>query len=147
MGAASDNTSKGRCPWISFTVRGQLSVIQKYSKPSSVPLAFVKRCQELLGKTPCVAYALTALAPWRRAMCQKASLQCAERRACQACLCSADATHLGLEELLALGEGATRLDQVVHDDHVPAARGALLQAHDALVAVAHLGADDLRQQQ
>ncbi len=54
------------------------------------------------------------------------------------------ARHLRGEQALALYERAAGLDQVVHDDDVPALGHALLQAHDALVAVAHLGADHLR---
>ena len=56
-------------------------------------------------------------------------------------------THLRGQQLLALDERAAGLDQVVHDDHVAPARLALLQAHDPLVAVAHLGADHLRGRQ
>jgi hypothetical protein len=41
---------------------------------------------------------------------------------------------------VALDQRAAALHQVVHDDHVPALRLALLEAHDALAAVAHLGA-------
>ena len=43
-----------------------------------------------------------------------------------------------LQQLGALEQGAARLDQVVHDDDVAAPGGALLEADDALVAVADL---------
>ena len=52
--------------------------------------------------------------------------------------------RLGFDELLALHERASRLHQVVHDDYVAPLGGPLLQAHDALVAIPYLGADDLR---
>jgi hypothetical protein len=47
------------------------------------------------------------------------------------------------QQRVALDQRASRLHQVVHDDHVPALGHALLEAHDALAAVAHLCADDL----
>ena len=52
-------------------------------------------------------------------------------------------TYLGLDQLLALHEGTAGLHQVIHNDHVPALGRALLEPHDALVPIAHLGANDL----
>ncbi len=52
--------------------------------------------------------------------------------------------RLALQQALALDERAAALHEVVDDDDVAPAWRPLLQAHDALVAVAHLGADHLR---
>ena len=50
---------------------------------------------------------------------------------------------LRLEHLAALDQGTPRLHQVVHDDDVLPLRLALLQRHESLVALPHLGADNL----
>mmetsp|Transcript_12904 Transcript_12904/g.33433 ORF Transcript_12904/g.33433 Transcript_12904/m.33433 type:complete len:339 (-) Transcript_12904:246-1262(-) len=48
------------------------------------------------------------------------------------------------KQLLTLDQRPSGLHQVVHNDHVLPRRLALLEPHDALVAVPHLGADDFR---
>ena len=53
--------------------------------------------------------------------------------------------HLAGQQFLALDERAAGLHEVVDDDDVTAPRLALLQPHDALVPVPHLGADHLPQ--
>ena len=70
-----------------------------------------------------------------------ADVPCAGQEPRKGAICA----HLSGQQLLALHQGSPRLHKVVHNDDVAPPRLALLQPHNPLVAVPHLGADDLQQ--